>query len=50
VSEVLVYKEETVIGFYDQLSPFYHLLYKDWESGMMWQAERLRDIIRAPSP
>ncbi len=40
-------KEGTVIEFYDQLSPFYHLLYKDWDAGMMWQAEHLRDIIRA---
>jgi 2-polyprenyl-3-methyl-5-hydroxy-6-metoxy-1,4-benzoquinol methylase len=40
-------KERTVIDFYDQLSPFYHLLSKDWESGMMWQAERLRNILQA---
>jgi len=39
--------EEARIEFYDQLSPFYHLLYKDWEAGMVWQAEHLRDIIRA---
>src|SRR5262245_17259409 len=32
--------------FYDQLSPFYHLLYKDWEAGMLWQGECLRSIIR----
>lgn len=35
-----------MLDFYDQLSPFYHLFYKDWEAGMAWQAERLRDIIR----
>jgi len=40
-------KEETVIEFYDQLSPFYHLLYKDWDAGMVRQAECLRDAIRA---
>jgi SAM-dependent methyltransferase len=32
--------------FYDQLSPFYHLLYKDWEAGVEWQAECLSRIIR----
>lgn len=31
--------------FYDQLSPFYHLLFDDWEESMSWQAERLAGII-----
>jgi SAM-dependent methyltransferase len=43
----LCLKEESVIDFYDQLSPFYHLLYEDWEAGIAWQAERLNRIIRA---
>jgi SAM-dependent methyltransferase len=36
-----------VIDFYDQLSPFYHLIYEDWEASIAWQAERLSRIIRA---
>jgi SAM-dependent methyltransferase len=36
-----------VIDFYDQLSPFYHLMYEDWEASIAWQAERLSHIIRA---
>src|SRR5262249_2567769 len=29
------------------LSPFYHLIYEDWEASIAWQAERLSRIIRA---
>jgi SAM-dependent methyltransferase len=36
-----------VIGFYDQLSPFYHLIYEDWEASIAWQAECLCRIIQA---
>ena len=36
-----------MIDFYDQLSPFYHLIYEDWEASIAWQAERLSRIIRA---
>lgn len=36
-----------MIDFYDQLSPFYHLIYEDWEASMAWQAERLSRIIGA---
>jgi SAM-dependent methyltransferase len=42
----LCLKEEAVIDFYDQLSPFYHLIYEDWEASIAWQAERLSRIIR----
>lgn len=31
--------------FYDQLSPFYHLIYEDWEADVDRQAERLKEII-----
>lgn len=34
-------------AFYDQLSPFYHLIYPDWEAGIAWQAECLKDIIQS---
>jgi SAM-dependent methyltransferase len=36
-----------MIDFYDQPSPFYHLIYEDWEANIAWQAERLSRIIRA---
>lgn len=31
--------------FYDQLSPFYHLIYPDWETSIAQQAQQLRNII-----
>ena len=31
--------------FYDRLSPFYHLIYKNWEADIAQQATCLRDII-----
>ena len=34
-----------VKDFYDQLSPFYHLIYKDWEADVAQQGRCLRDII-----
>lgn len=34
------------MDFYDQLSPFYHLIYDDWEASIAWQAERLSHVIR----
>ena len=30
---------------YDQLSPFYHLIYKDWEAAIAQQAKALSEII-----
>jgi SAM-dependent methyltransferase len=47
VREILCLKEESVTDFYDQLSPFYHLIYEDWDASIAWQAERLSRIIRA---
>ena len=35
------------MDFYDQLSPFYHLIYEDWEASIVRQAEHLNSIIRA---
>jgi SAM-dependent methyltransferase len=32
--------------FYDQLAPFYHLIYPDWEASISRQAAALNDIIR----
>ena len=31
--------------FYDQLSPFYHLIYEDWEADVAQQARSLGDIM-----
>ena len=31
--------------FYDQFSPFYHLIYRDWESDVAQQARSLGDIM-----
>ena len=31
--------------FYDQLAPFYHLIYKDWEADIAQQAKCLSEII-----
>lgn len=35
-----------VEAFYDQLSPFYHLIYPDWEASIRRQAEALDGMIR----
>lgn len=32
--------------FYDQLSPFYHLIYPDWEASIVRQAEGLTTIVQ----
>lgn len=34
-------------NFYDQLAPFYHLIYKDWEASIASQANYLNVIIQA---
>ena len=36
----------SVTGFYDQLAPFYHLVYPDWEASIKRQASELDGIIR----
>jgi SAM-dependent methyltransferase len=36
----------SVIDFYDQLSPFYHLIYPDWEQSISRQARELDAVIR----
>ncbi|HST57229.1 MAG TPA: class I SAM-dependent methyltransferase [Longimicrobium sp.] len=33
--------------FYDDLAPFYHLIYPDWEASVAWQGEALDAVIRA---
>ena len=33
--------------FYDELAPFYHLLYEDWEASVRRQAEALDTLLRA---
>lgn len=35
-----------VADFYDQLSPFYHLIYPDWEAAVTWEADQLDSVIR----
>jgi SAM-dependent methyltransferase len=36
----------TVEAFYDQLAPFYHLIFPDWEASVRRQADALNGIIR----
>src|SRR5437762_3383289 len=36
----------TVEAFYDQLAPFYHLIYPDWPASIERQAAALQSIIR----
>lgn len=33
--------------FYDRLSPFYHLIYEDWEASIARQARQLDEVIRS---
>ncbi len=37
-------------NFYDELSPFYHLIYPDWEASIERQAAQIDDIIRTHWP
>src|SRR5262249_11994149 len=32
--------------FYDELAPYYHLIYKDWQAAIAWEAEALDRIIK----
>ena len=36
----------TPAEFYDQLAPFYHLIYPDWEASMTQQAAALDSILQ----
>jgi ubiquinone/menaquinone biosynthesis C-methylase UbiE len=36
----------SVADFYDQLSPFYHLIYADWDASVKRQASQLDAVIR----
>jgi SAM-dependent methyltransferase len=36
----------SVADFYDQLSPFYHLIYPDWDASVRRQASQLDAVIR----
>ena len=36
----------SVIDFYDQLSPFYHLIYPDWEANVQRQAVQIDAVVR----
>ena len=37
----------SVEQFYDELAPFYHLIFPDWEASMQRQADSLEALIRA---
>lgn len=37
----------TTAAFYDVLSPFYHLIYPDWQASIARQAQALDSIIRS---
>lgn len=37
-------------SFYDQLAPFYHLVYPDWKASVRLQGEQLSAIIKAEWP
>jgi hypothetical protein len=36
----------TTTDFYDQLAPFYHLIFPDWEASIRRQAAALENIIQ----
>src|ERR1700741_2369626 len=36
----------SVIDFYDQLSPFYHLIYPDWEASVQRQSVQINAVVR----
>jgi 2-polyprenyl-3-methyl-5-hydroxy-6-metoxy-1,4-benzoquinol methylase len=36
----------SVIDFYDRLSPFYHLIYPDWEASVQRQSVQIDGVVR----
>jgi len=40
----------TVEAFYDELAPYYHLIFPDWEASLQRQAEQLDGLIRERWP
>jgi len=40
------YRSEPLSDFYNQLTPFYHLIYRDWEASISFQADMLIGIIQ----
>jgi SAM-dependent methyltransferase len=47
---VLAAPEATVAEFYDDLAPFYHLIYPDWEASITRQAVALDAVVRERRP
>lgn len=43
-------EEATAAKFYDDLAPFYHLIYPDWEASLVRQAAALDAVIREFRP
>jgi hypothetical protein len=35
----------SVVGFYDALAPWYHLVYQDWEASIARQGEALASLL-----
>ena len=35
----------SIIGFYDALAPWYHLVYQDWEASIAGQGEALGSLL-----
>lgn len=33
-------------SYYNQLAPFYHYLFADWEKGVVWHAQVLDGVIQ----
>lgn len=40
----------TIANFYDELAPFYHLIFPDWEASIAHQGAALDTVIRAELP
>ncbi|MGE3727646.1 MAG: class I SAM-dependent methyltransferase [Candidatus Sericytochromatia bacterium] len=48
--EIVRYNHRMNQAFYDQLSPFYHLIFPDWEASIQRQAQSLHGLIQSHWP
>ena len=46
----MAWKDSSTLGFYDNLAPFYHMIYPDWEASIGRQAAAIDSVVREFHP
>ncbi|MFQ5633203.1 MAG: class I SAM-dependent methyltransferase [bacterium] len=46
MAEWLLCLKRKMDDFYTDLTPYYHLIFEDWDKSIAWQANQISDIIR----